>query len=335
MAPPPLAPPPTAPPPTAPPRPPAPAGPAADVAAIALPVDTAATVTRDADLGERTPQAPTRQVAPAATPDRGRHYQPGDLICGQCGEGNDHARKFCRRCGTSLVEATVASVRWWRKLAHRRGAKIAKLSDTEQAQPRHRATMTKISRQALRRLYRKVRLSMGIVLALAAIMYGTYPPFRSTVNSDVGSVKQAISKHVDVHFTPERPVRVSANLQLPGHGAPLATDGFTNTSWSAKYSIAKYPVLTLEFGHPVTLERMILNSGVPDDYTSHGRPALIVLLFSNHESTTLTPQDTPKAQTLNIAHAVRVSSVRIEVEGVFSGPAGDVAIANVELFGVG
>ncbi len=33
----------------------------------------------------------------------------GDLVCGQCGEGNEPVRKFCRRCGNSLATAVVAS----------------------------------------------------------------------------------------------------------------------------------------------------------------------------------------------------------------------------------
>ena len=44
---------------------------------------------------------------------------PGDLICGQCGEGNDPVRHFCRRCGNSLDEAIAVRLPWYRRFFHR------------------------------------------------------------------------------------------------------------------------------------------------------------------------------------------------------------------------
>ena len=44
-----------------------------------------------------------------------RKINPGDLVCGGCGEGNDPERNYCRRCGTPLAEATVARTRWFRR----------------------------------------------------------------------------------------------------------------------------------------------------------------------------------------------------------------------------
>ena len=100
-------------------------------------------------------------------------------------------------------------------------------------------------------------------------------------------------------------------------------------------SPADYPVLTLTFAQPVTLERMILYSGASGgDYLNHGRPSLIVLVFSNGEATTLSPQDTPKEQVLGVSNAGQVTSVKIEVEGVDPGTArlADVAVSDIELF---
>ncbi|HEX4982989.1 MAG TPA: hypothetical protein VFV63_14880, partial [Ilumatobacteraceae bacterium] len=50
-----------------------------------------------------TKQAPSRKI------------NPGDLVCGACGEGNDPGRNYCRRCGSTLAEATVARTRWFRR----------------------------------------------------------------------------------------------------------------------------------------------------------------------------------------------------------------------------
>src|SRR5437879_13130416 len=43
----------------------------------------------------------------------------GDLICGQCGEGNDPVRHFCRRCGSSLDEAIAVRLPWYRRFFNR------------------------------------------------------------------------------------------------------------------------------------------------------------------------------------------------------------------------
>jgi hypothetical protein len=54
------------------------------------------------------PSAQASTPAPAAKPQelpQPRRLQPGDLVCPECGEGNDPNRKFCARCGTELTNA--------------------------------------------------------------------------------------------------------------------------------------------------------------------------------------------------------------------------------------
>ena len=308
-----------------------------EVASLVVPLerDRVAPQAATPELSERTPQTAATRVVSTARVVRTRRLRPGDLICGHCGEGNNPSRKFCSRCGGSLVEAHRVEIPWWRKILRRRGVKVLPISDVTGPDNLLRAKAPGGGKHLLRKVYRRLRLSVGLLLVLASIVYGSYPPFRSAINSHVKSVTAAVRRHVDIHYVPERPVSVTANLDTAGHPGSLATDGFTNTYWDAPYSISKYPVLTLKLGHRTTLEKMILNSGDEADYTSHGRPALIVLLFSNDETMTITPEDTPKPQTLNISHAVEITSVQIEIEGVFSGPADDVAIGNIELFGIG
>jgi hypothetical protein len=296
-------------------------------------VETADEIAGAVDTGERAPQA-ARRRGPAVTKTAPtRRLRPGDLICGDCGEGNPPTRKFCSRCGESLSQAESVKVRWWRKLFRKRGPKVVAISEAKADRGSRPATGA--ARHSLRKVYRRVRIAGGLVVILAGVVYGSYPPFRSFINDKVSSGKSAISKKVDTHFVPERPVTVKANLQSKGHPAAHATDTFTNTYWSAPFSYTNYPTLTFTFSHRITLERMIINLGA-SDFAAHGRPSLLVLVFSNQESATLTPIDTPKAQTLNISHAIAVTSVRIQVEGVRPGTAGsDMAISNMELFGIG
>ena len=91
--------------PAAPPSPPAVSVVQADEPMSRRPTSVAPTVARPRPAA-RAMEAPTR-----------RH--PGDLICGQCGEGNDPTRHFCRRCGNSLDEAIAVRLPWYRRFFNR------------------------------------------------------------------------------------------------------------------------------------------------------------------------------------------------------------------------
>jgi hypothetical protein len=326
--------------------------PAAESAAKDLVAPVVPPLPKPREPAERTPQA-TRGLAAAVTKTKPtRRLRPGDLICGQCGEGNPPVRKFCSRCGNSLVAAEHVKPSWWHRLTHwfRRGPRVVDLSaedhgtaDDSRAgsvtrEAKLRKAMTgRDPRQALRKIYRRGRIAAFVFLAIAVILYGKWGAFRYLIDSKVNSARSRVTGTIDIHYIPVHAVAVSANLQEQGDPGYNAVDDYLNTYWLARYSPADYPTLTLTFGQPVTLERMILYSGVSSDYLAHGRPSLIVLVFSNDKSATLTPQDTPKEQTLNIANAIQVTSMKLEIEGTYPGtvsPA-DVAISDIELFKLG
>lgn len=287
-------------------------------------------------VAERAPQVSRRSAAAVTRTAPTRRLRPGDLICGTCGEGNALTRRFCGRCGESLSEAEEVRAPWWRRLLPHRGPKVVALGTTTGKagageRPRGRDTRT-----ALRKVYRRGRVVVVMLIVVAAGVYGSYPPFRSLVNTHVTAWKNKATHTVDVHYTPERPAGTVANVAVTGHPGLDAVDSFTSTAWIAPYSTARYPTLTLRLGHRATLEKMILYSGVTQDYTAHGRPALLVLVFSNRESITISPQDTPKPQTFSLSRAVGVTSVTVMIEGDYPGSAGtDTAISDLELFGLG
>ncbi|HKN96467.1 MAG TPA: zinc ribbon domain-containing protein, partial [Pseudonocardiaceae bacterium] len=276
---------------------------------------------------ERVPQAARPKAPPVMRTSSERKLRPGDLICGACGEGNLPTRKFCGRCGESLATAEVVRTPWWRKLFRRRGPKVVKASK----HGRKRSTFG--VGDALRRVYRVGRIVVGVAIIIGGVVYAAYPPFRTMINSEITGVKQSVTKKVDTAFVPVHAAKVVASTQKKGHAGSLAVDEVVNTYWLAPAGTGQFPSLTLTFQHPETLERMIVHSGVANDYTGHGRPSQLVLIYSNQESESLDLQDTAKPQTVNISHALRVSSIRIEVASTYSGgKPPDVAISEIELF---
>jgi hypothetical protein len=259
-----------------------------------------------------------------------RRLRPGDLICGECGEGNPATRKFCSRCGSSLVEAEVVRTPWWKKILPRRGPRV--VAAGENGASRHRAAGPD-PRHALRRAYRLVRNVVGILVVVAGLAYAALPPFRAAVNTRASKIETAVVNCLHPSIVPVRPVKVTASLQEPGHPGSLAMDLFSNTYWLAPWNPAHEPTLTVTFSHKVFLKELILNSGVSGAYVAHGRPSSLHLVFSNQQSDTITPQDKAAAQTLSISHAIGVTSVQIQITGIYQGNSGsDVGISEIQFF---
>jgi hypothetical protein len=257
-----------------------------------------------------------------------RRLQPGDLICGACGEGNPPVRKFCSRCGGSLVEADVVKRPWWKKLLPTRGPKVVQTSAGRRPAPAKRDLGL-----VLRKIYRRLRIAVAVLVAIAGIGYGAIPSLRNAVDSRFNSAKSRVEVLVHPNYVPVHTVSVTANMQVAGHPGHLATDEFTNTYWLAPWNPNKEPILTLKFGTKVTLKKMILYSGVDANYVAYGRPAVLHLVFSNGQSDTIAPQDTDKPQTLGITNANGITSVEVQIAAIYQGSSGStVGITEIELF---
>ena len=285
--------------------------------------------------GEREPQATKRLAPEVRKSSPTRRLQPGDLICGQCGEGNPANRHFCSRCGKTLAEAESVQARWWHRLRLKRGPKVRKISDdpTELGGTKRKSPFNRLM---FRRIFRKLQMAFGIVAILATALYGAYPPFRTSINTRVTSVKTAIDNKISAQYSPQRPVAVTASAALSDHPGSLAVDGFTNTYWSAPYTVGKFPTLGLTFEHRVSLEEVIVQAGASDDYTAHARPRLLVLTYSNQQSSAITLLDTPKPQKFKLARALGITKVTVSIQAIFPGLTdSNVGLTNVELFGIG
>ncbi|GAA3553240.1 NADase-type glycan-binding domain-containing protein [Kribbella ginsengisoli] len=267
---------------------------------------------------------PVRRVAPSSKP------RPGELICGECGEGNDPARKFCRRCGNSLAEAEVVKVRWWRRLRLRRRPRVL-AAGSRPARPGDGK-----GRRAYQSTLRRVRAGIGVLILGFGLLAGFYPPARTLVTQQVGNVKQKIRGVADTALTPIRPVSVQGPRGSTGHPPKAAFDTFKNTSWITAWNEKSPPRLTVQLDHPVALRKVIVSTGDSTDYAGHIRPALLEFAYSNEKSDLVQLKDTPGPQQVALRNAVGVSSITVKVLNVY--PAPDVktlALTEIELFGIG
>lgn len=347
--------------PSVPPSAPRPAPPRVDAAALVAPVERAEPTTPPAaapagqgpassdpapsrpapEIREQAPQiARARAVAVTKTAPTHR-LRAGDRVCGQCGEGNPATRKFCSRCGASLVEAVQVKEAWWRRFVPHRGPRVVRLehganggktggkSAAQLAKPRFGV------KALFNQIYRKGRVVLAVVVLCGGVLYGAYPPFRNLVDGKVDNIKANVTNTIGDNLSPVHAVSVTASAAAKGHPALAAADELTTTYWLAPWSTTSEPTLTLAFDHKVTLRKLILHSGASDAYIQDGRPSELRLLFSNGESYTITPTDTSQPQTFSISHAELISSVQIQVGATYPGSSGStVAITEVELFGL-
>jgi hypothetical protein len=268
--------------------------------------------------------APAKRSAPAARP------RPGDLICGECGEGNAPSRKFCRRCGHSLAEAVVARIRWWRRIRLRRKPKVLA------AGSRPSRPSDQLGRTFFQNALRRGRAAVGAMLLVFGLLAGFYPPIRTLVVQQAGNVKQKISGLAETALTPIRPVSVQGPKVNADHPAKAAFDTFANTSWIAAWNEKKAPVLTVQLDHAVALRQVIVTNGDAKNFAASIRPSTLLFKYSNEKSDIIQLADRPGPQKFPLAHAVGVSQFTVSVINVY--PAQDaknVALSELELFGLG
>jgi hypothetical protein len=259
-----------------------------------------------------------------------RKLRPGDLVCGECGEGNGVTRKFCSRCGTSLAEAEVVKTPWWRKLLPRRGAKVRKSG--ERSKHGGRRGKTKLG-AAISTTFKMVRRAVAIVLVLAGVAYGVFEPFRGWVNERAAETKGTFERMFFPQYAPvsaaEAPV---ASVAVPEHPANMAVDGRSNSFWAAPLGGVE-PNMVVKFGRTVNLAKIIVHNGNGVGFKETHRAQKLHLVFSNGKTADVDLQDRPDPQTLEIENGEGVDSVEIHVVSTFKSVSGiDLAISEIEFF---
>jgi F5/8 type C domain len=261
-----------------------------------------------------------------------RVVNPGDLVCGQCGEGNDPGRKFCRRCGGSLQRATVFILpwyqRWWRKLTTRK---------TRAAGDRPASRRRAIGGAGpgwLTSGFMKV-LGIAVVLLVLLTIVG---PWRGHLRHDASNDYHRIFNDVHPKYNPVHPFAATATTSAAGHPAANAIDGAVNTSWQTNApdnGIGQS--LKIRLGAASNLDEIGFLSGdqdTPSSYLTEPRPEKVHLTAAGAQpySKDLTLKDVATFQSFTIK-AKDASSLTITIDSVYPSDQGKQAsMAEVELF---
>ena len=301
------------------PVPPAPPTSAADEPMSRRPTSVAPTVTR-ARPAARTMEAPT-------------HRHPGDLICGQCGEGNDPVRHFCRRCGNSLDEAIAIRLPWYRRFFSR----LFGVRTREAGWRPHRVGPPNV----MGLVWRIVRLAIAALIVVGLLAFLLVPSFHNLVVDRVTSTVTTVRKAVFPHFDAVYATGASASTSTAGHLPTLMIDKFNNTYWAAQAKDPA-PYLKVSFHDPVDLAEIGFDSGAAgtaaaDDFLTQPRPHNVHLVFSNGTTKDLTLKDEDPKVAKNAQfypiEAKQVTFVEIHIMSVYAtagASPSSVALAEVE-----
>jgi hypothetical protein len=357
VEPPPVAPPPVQPPPATPAPPvqppaqrPGPAQPAArKPATAAVPVAAAVVATppppplpppdqpaaRKPEAVKPGPERPRAAARPAQqeTPPP----NPGDLVCGNCGIGNDPARKFCRRCGQSLATATIAvapRIPWYRRIfGGGRTARAAAAGERPKSMRKDGKTGGGIR---IGRLF-----STGFQVILLAVVIGAVagyllvPGFKDAVNGAISSVREMVSPPAD-------PVSTAGKATGPSskdHPAQLAFDG-TTAYWAAPFVDGQPPTIQAVFSPSADVSKVLVTAGAPgESFKALARPRDVTFEFLDDGGTVIASKayelkDVATAQPFDVG-AKGAAKVRLTVRSVYLAEKANapVAITEIEFFG--
>jgi hypothetical protein len=284
--------------------------------------------------------AQARRVAPrAATADHAP--RPGDLICGSCGAGNDPTRKFCKQCGTTLVEAAVA-VRpsWWKRF-------VAKLKRQPQRQQPGQPSQRTKRRRTQRKMASYVRITMGIIITLGMLVGFGVPSVRGTVLDYYTCRSRQFRAFLKPENKPVLPRTAKAVPSADGFPAGYVIDGFNNTFWQTPPNVAdrgKLSVFTIDFGRPVTVRQLGITPGLPaKDGKFQTQPSPSRMQFAwDGDGKKVDTVDLDQAANFQLRKPAKVrkdvSSVVITVLDTYSntpapGKENQLAITEIEFFG--
>ncbi|HVF32998.1 MAG TPA: hypothetical protein VM933_08175, partial [Acidimicrobiales bacterium] len=310
-----------------------PAEPAAAVSAAAVPhaqKPTAQQPVAQQPSAVKQPPRPDPKVMAAE-----KVVNAGDLVCSQCGQGNDPARKFCRKCGNSLAAAVVAKkLPWWKKLFGGKKVRTSKEAG-DREKKKQKARDASFKAQMLVVNARKVVMVLAMFGIGAAWL--TIPSFKGQVmgfaKGGIGSVQDLFNPQI----SPVNAVGVSASSSVPGKEANFAADLVVNSFWAeGAEGDGVGQTISFTFAEATDLTKVIItagSTGEPEAYLNNPRPKELHVVFDNGGSTDIALIDAEfrKPQSFNLKGAKGVSKVDISISSVYPGRGGtEAGIAEVE-----
>jgi hypothetical protein len=279
----------------------------------------------------RLPQAVLREksrprAAARPEPRPGERYNPGDLICGQCGTGNAPSRRFCRRCGASLVEAAVVATPWWRRIFP---ARIASRAGTRPDAIRRTVDGSRFASGA--KLLAKTLIALILIGAVAVLAASPDTRTRLT-NRAVAAVKDVRRAYFVGEFVQVRPEGAQASSEVIGHPAQFLVDPNAGY-WAADTAQDAQPVATLNFAQATDLDYVVVTSGAGQDFAKMGRPRqLRVTYLPAGVSEKVNLSDDPKPLRYHL-HGRQASAVRLQIVAVYpTAQSSLVAISELSFF---
>nr|MDP8970979.1 hypothetical protein [Actinomycetota bacterium] len=293
-------------------------------------------------LGAQQPTAQRRKVEPKTLQPPTRTIQPGDLVCGSCGEGNAPSRNFCRRCGHPLADATVARIPWWRRIFRRRKRVLpagTRPGRTDRAAGGAGESRGRVAWRGVRKVGRRVLSLVVAAAALLALVGAFVPaarPWRAAVMDRVEAVYGVGRRLISPRYVNVHPVQATASSHLPSREPGLAIDRIKDFSWAEGApgdGVGERLIVT--FAEPVDIYRVGFYSGSsqePEAFTAQPRPKDLHLVFSDGSSADVTLNDTWDFQPFE-AGGKQVTEVVIRIDSVYGpAPDGACAIREVEFF---
>ncbi|MBW3662403.1 MAG: hypothetical protein KY469_04810 [Actinobacteria bacterium] len=317
------------------------------------PAPTAGTPTAPTTPQATTPQTPQAQKpvaqkpqkikqqqkkAPPKPKEEERKYDPGDLICGECGEGNSPERKFCRRCGHSLAEAEVAKTPWYKRLFKRKPKAYA----AGERRKGGRSSGVKGAVHGGKRAYWGLRRLRGGVFRVLLIMAVVGGAIGVSVGPTGGDVRRWFSDRVDsvkCYFSqpdPQQARVTSFSSETPEHPAQHAFDFGSNTYWQAEGSTA---TATVDFaGQVLDITHVQFQSGTAEGAVELARPAEVAVTFVTRDDGELDaiilaglPNISTGPERRAVEGATNVTGATVQIVATHSGlDSEDVAIREVE-----
>jgi hypothetical protein len=276
------------------------------------------------------PTAPAQRPKPVKQPPT-RKILPGDLICGECGEGNPPARNFCSRCGSSLKAAAVAKRHWWQRLIpHRRrkqmeaGARPWKAADGSQKSRKRGGVLAKI--------YVKARPIIAIMILLAGLLIGFSPNLREKVTGKIGDMRDSIESKLRPTFVPLSPINITTTSALPDQPGANLIDTNPQTFWVAPGEDPQ-PTIVVTFDQPFDLQRIKIWNGTAVGFKDHERVSEIHLVFDTGKSFDLHIDDVPDGKEYSIKNGDGVKTVELHITGTVTSLTSDqVGMSELEFY---